>query len=179
MALLRREALALAGVALAAAAAGFVIGPRVLQRESGEAAAIAAARFQDLAGATRGLAQWNGRILLLNFWATWCAPCREEIPMLMELRSEYLQFGVEVVGIAIDMAPKVSDYVKQMQIDYPILVADAGGLDLMRKLGNTAGGLPYTVLVDRQGNPVRRKLGALRRDELLAMLKPLVARPST
>ena len=99
--------------------------------------------------------------------------------MLMELRAEYSQFGVEVVGIAIDMASKVSDYVRQMRIDYPILVADAGGLDLMRSLGNTAGGLPYTVLLDRQGNPVRRKLGALRRDELLAMLKPLLARRTT
>lgn len=179
MALRRREALALAGVALAAATAGFVLGPRLLQRDSGEAASIAAARFQDLAGATRRLSEWNGRILLLNFWATWCAPCREEIPMLMELRAEYSQFGVEVVGIAIDMASKVSDYVRQMRIDYPILVADAGGLDLMRSLGNTAGGLPYTVLLDRQGNPVRRKLGALRRDELLAMLKPLLARRTT
>ncbi len=179
MALRRREALALAGVALAAAAAGFVLGPRLLQRDPDEAASIAAARFQDLTGTTRSLSEWHGRIVLLNFWATWCAPCREEIPMLMELRSEYSPFGVEVVGIAIDMAAKVSDYVRQMQIDYPILLAEAGGLDLMRKLGNTAGGLPYTVLLDRRGNPVRRKLGALRRDELLGMLKPLLERRTT
>jgi len=179
MALRRREAFALAGVALAAATAGFVLGPRLLQRNPDEAASIAAARFQDLAGAIRSLSEWHGRILLLNFWATWCAPCREEIPMLMELRSEYLPFGIEFVGIAIDMAAKVSDYVRQMRIDYPILLADAGGLDLMRKLGNTVGGLPYTVLLDRRGNPVRRKLGALRRDELLGMLKPLLERRTT
>ena len=175
MSLQRREALALAGVALAAATAGFVVGPWLLRRDSGDAGAIAAARFSDLAGGTRSLAEWRGQILVLNFWATWCAPCREEIPMLMAARDKYSGLGVEIVGIAIDTAAKVTEYVSQMKIRYPVLLADAGGLDLMRKLGNQASGLPYTVLLDRSGAPTARKLGALRQEELDSMLAGLLA----
>ena len=177
MALRRREALALGGVALVAGGAGLILGPRLLQRESGDAQAIAMARFLDLAGAPRSLSEWSGRVLVLNFWATWCAPCREEIPMLMASREKYARSGLEVVGIAIDLASKVSEFAREMRINYPILVADAGGLDLMRKLGNTAGGLPYTVVVDQQGNPTRRKLGALSRAELESMVAELIRKP--
>ena len=175
MALQRREALALEGVALAAATAGSVVGPWLLRRDSGDAGTISAARFSDLAGSTRSLAEWRGKILVLNFWATWCAPCREEIPMLMAARDKYAGFGVEVVGVAIDTVAKVSDYVSQMKIQYPVLLADAGGLELMRKLGNQASGLPYTVLLDRAGAPTARKLGALRQEELDSMLASLLA----
>lgn len=178
MALQRREALALAGVALAAATAGFVLGPWLLRRDSGDAGALAAARFSDLAGGTRSLAEWRGQILVLNFWATWCAPCREEIPMLMAARDKYSRLGVEIVGIAIDIAAKVNEYVSTVKITYPVLLADAGGLELMRKLGNQASGLPYTVLLDRTGAPAARKLGALREEELDSMLSRLLARTS-
>ena len=166
----------LAGVALGAAAAGFVASPWLLQRDAGDAATIAGARFGDLAGNWRSLAEWRGKVLVVNFWATWCAPCREEIPMLMDARNKHAQSGVEVVGIAIDMDAKVIEYAAQMKIGYPILVAGSEGLDLMRKLGNSAGGLPYTVLIDRQGNPGKRKLGALGHDELDAMLTSVIAR---
>lgn len=174
MALHRREALALVGVALVAATAGFLIGPRLWRGDSGDAETLAATRFSDLAGTTRSLAEWRGRIVVLNFWATWCAPCREEIPMLIATREKYSRQGVEVVGIAIDSAAKVAEYVLQMKIPYPILLGDAGGLELMRTLGNRASGLPYTVLLDRAGVPAARKLGALQQDELDSMLAGLL-----
>jgi hypothetical protein len=97
--------------------------------------------------------------------------------MLMAEREKYAQLGVEVVGIAIDMAAKVSEYARTMGIHYPILVADAGGLELMRSLGNTVGGLPFTVVVDRRGVPVKRKLGALKRDEFEFLLADVVREP--
>lgn len=175
MALRRREALALAGVALAAATAGFTLGPWLLRRDSGDASAVAAARFSDLAGRARSLAEWRGKVMVLNFWATWCAPCREEIPMLIAAREKYAAFGVEIVGVAIDTAAKVSEYVAQMKITYPVLLADTGGLELMRKLGNQASGLPYTVLLDRGGVPMARKLGALQQEELGSMLASALA----
>jgi thiol-disulfide isomerase/thioredoxin len=174
MSLRRREALALGGVALAAGAAGFLLGPRMLQRDSGTAATVAGARFPDLKGNSRSLTEWRGKVVVLNFWATWCAPCREEIPMLMDIRRKYALNGVEIIGIAIDMEAKVAEYVKEMKIDYPILIADAGGLELMRLLGNKASGLPYNVLLDREGSPRGRKLGALHQEELEKLLEPMI-----
>jgi thiol-disulfide isomerase/thioredoxin len=170
MALRRREALILGGVAVAAAAAGFLAGPLLLDRRRASSSALAAASFTDLQGTPRQLAEWRGRILVLNFWATWCPPCREEIPMLMAMRDKYASNGVEIVGIAIDLAAKVMEYAISMKISYTILIAGADGLDLVRKLGNSAGGLPYTVFADRKGEVWKSKLGALTQQELEALL---------
>ena len=174
MALRRREVLILAGVAAAAGAAGFLVGPRLLEFGADDPVALHSALFQDLAGNPRSLDEWQGKIVVLNFWATWCAPCLEEIPMLVKMREKYARSGVEIVGIAIDHAAKVSEFSKTMGTTYPILVADSGGLDLMRKLGNKAGGLPYTVLLDRRGAPIKRKLGALKASELESMLSGML-----
>ena len=169
----RREALILGAAGLAAAAAGFLVGPLLLQDRRRGDSVLRSATLVDLAGKPRQLAEWEGRILVLNFWATWCAPCREEIPLLMAARSKYASTGVEIVGIAIDNAAKVRDFSTSFKISYPILVAEADGLDLMRKLGNSAGGLPYTVVADRQGNVVHRKLGAFTQEDLDAILSLL------
>ena len=166
----RREALILGAAGLAAAAAGFLVGPLLLQDRGRGDSVLRSATLVDLAGKPRQLAEWEGRILVLNFWATWCAPCREEIPLLMAARSKYASTGVEIVGIAIDNAAEVRDFSTSFKISYPILVAGADGLDLMRKLGNSAGGLPYTVVADRQGNVVHRKLGAFTQEDLDAIL---------
>lgn len=175
MAPARRELLILAGAGLAAAAVGFLAGPALLRLGAGaEAEALGAAVFDDLQGRRRRLAEWRGKVLVCNFWATWCAPCREEIPLLVAARQKYGPAGVEIVGIAIDNAAKVREFVATFKIPYPILVAESDGLDLMRQLGNTGGGLPYTVIADREGRLVHRKLGALKEVELDGFLRPLV-----
>jgi len=172
----------LGAAGLAAAAAGFLLGPLVLRSaggdSSGEASgagdiALRSATFVDLAGQPRKLSDWRGRILVCNFWATWCAPCREEIPLLMAAKTKYASSAVEIVGIAIDNAANVGQFSASFKISYPILLAEVNGLDLMRKLGNSAGGLPYTVVVDRQGSVVRRKLGAFKQGDLDTILAPL------
>lgn len=175
----RREALILGAAGLAAAAAGFLVGP-ILLRSTGEEggtgsgnAELRSVTFLDLNGKPRKLNEWQGRILICNFWATWCAPCREEIPLLMAARGKYASLGLEIVGIAIDNAPKVREFTASFNISYPVLLAEADGLDLMRKLGNTAGGLPYTVVTDRQGHVLLRKLGAFHPGELDTVLGPL------
>lgn len=170
----RRNALILAGVAVAAAGAGFLAGPGILERATGERDALRAAKFLDLGGRPRTLADWRGKILIVNFWATWCAPCLEEIPILVAVREVYASAGVEIVGIAIDLRAKIVEFSRKLSISYPLLIADAGGLDLMRRLGNTAGSLPYTVFLDRDAVLVRRKLGALRRPEVEATLSELL-----
>ena len=170
----RRELLILAGAGLAAAAAGFLAGPALLRLGgNGEREALAAATFADLADRRRRLTEWRGKILVCNFWATWCTPCREEIPLLVAARQKYGPAGIEIVGIAIDNAAKVNEFAATFRISYPILLAEADGIDLMRRLGNVGGGLPYTVIADREGKPVHHKLGALQEAELDGFLGPL------
>lgn len=178
----RREALILGAAGLAAAAAGFLLGPMLLESTAGRGtdegaaaanAALRSATLVDIAGRPRKLSEWLDRVLVCNFWATWCSPCREEIPLLMAAREKYASSGIEIVGIAIDNAAKVGEFSISFNISYPILIAEADGLDLMRKLGNSTGGLPYTVIADRRGSIVHRKLGAFQRGDLDAILAPL------
>jgi thiol-disulfide isomerase/thioredoxin len=171
----RREALMLGAAGIAAAAAGFLAGPLLLRRGEEDAPdALRLASFPDLEGRVRSFTEWRGKIMVCNFWATWCEPCRDEIPLLVAANQKYGGSGVEVIGIAIDNAAKVVEYAASFKISYPILVTGAEGISLMRTLGNSSGGLPYTVVADRQGTPIHRKLGALKQAELDEILQPLV-----
>jgi thiol-disulfide isomerase/thioredoxin len=169
----RREILALAGVGLAAAVAGAVLGPFALQSRSG-ASALLSTIFPDISGRPRRLRDWSGKVAACNFWATWCVPCREEIPLLIALYGKYRDQGLDVVGIGVDKLPNIVEFAANLKITYPLLVGDARALDLMHALGNEAGALPYTVILDRQGTVAYRKLGAFRQGELDAILAPLL-----
>lgn len=117
---------------------------------------------------------FDGQVLLVNFWATWCAPCREEMPMLNEVHAAYAPAGLAVVGIALDDVQRARDFAESLGIDYTILV---GAQDVMATglaWGNRAGLLPYTVLVDRDGVVRWTHLGELKRDPLLAQIEPLL-----
>jgi len=156
----RRRALGIFGVGVAAAISGAILSSRPAW-DSGAAGVLYGANVTDIAGNRRSLSEWQGQFLVVNFWATWCQPCREEIPGFMRAREKFLRTGVEFVGIAIDKAAKVADFAEDLRITYPLLLAEAGATDLLRKLGNPSGGLPFTVLVDRAGGIVSRHLGAL------------------
>jgi thiol-disulfide isomerase/thioredoxin len=170
----RREALILGAAGIAAVATGFLAGPALL-RLGGDPArdALHLASFPDLSGKLRRLDEWSGRTLVCNFWATWCAPCVEEVPLLIATRRKYARSGLEIVGIAIDNVSKVRQFSASFNISYPVLIAQVDGMNLMRQLGNSGGGLPYTVIADRQGEVVHRKLGALKAPELDGFLDPL------
>ena len=169
----RREVLILGAIGAAAALAGGLAGALALQAQSG-AADLLAAPFRDLSGAKRTLREWQGRVLVCNFWATWCAPCREEIPMLVAVRGAFAAKGAEVVGIGIDQTSKIDEFAMAYGITYPVLIADESAMELMSRLGNGPGGLPYTVVLDRLGAVVHRRLGALARAELEEVLKGLL-----
>lgn len=169
----RRDLLILGGVAAGAALIGGITGALVLQSRSG-AAVLLAASYPDLSGQSHRLTEWHRKALLVNFWASWCAPCREEIPLLNAAQRQHSSAGLQVVGIGIDKAANIGEFTKVVQINYPVLVAEVGGVELMRELGNSAGALPFSVLLDSQGRLVSHKLGAYSRPELESALAALL-----
>ena len=169
----RRRVLGVLGVGAAAAVAGALLSAR-FSREPDDVTTLRDASVTDLTGKRRSLLEWKGRVVVLNFWATWCEPCREEIPAFVQVRDKLLQSGVEFVGIAIDQAAKVAQFARAVRVSYPLLLADANGLDLMRKLGNPSGGLPFTVIIDRTGDLVFRNLGVVSRQKIEAQLLGMI-----
>lgn len=94
-------------------------------------------------------AQWEGKVQLINFWATWCPPCKKEIPALIDLQKRYGTQGLQIVGIALDNQEAVKTYSNENGINYPVLVGDDDAAEVAQQLGNDVGVLPYTVIVDR------------------------------
>jgi thiol-disulfide isomerase/thioredoxin len=174
MNLRRREFVTLGVVAAVAATVGAVAGVLTRQSRSG-APDLLAHTFSDLAGEPRRLLEWQGRPLVCNFWATWCAPCREELPLLNAAQQRHAAHnGLQVVGIAIDNEANVREFLEKVPLDFPILIGGADAIAVMRRLGNPGGGLPYTVLLDRHGAIRTRKLGAYSEAELRGELEALL-----
>jgi peroxiredoxin len=118
--------------------------------------------------------QFDGKVLLVNFWATWCTPCREEMPMLSDLHENMKDQGFSVLGIALDDVDQARDFVEELGINYPNAV---GGADVMAvgvKYGNRAGLLPYSVLIDREGVVRWTSLGELEADDIEARITDLL-----
>lgn len=156
-------------VALVFSIAGAWFGAR--QFQSGPAAPNAVEQFYgrtlpDASGKAAAMTQWKGRPLVLNFWATWCAPCVEEMPELTALQQELQPKNVQILGIGIDNPASISAFAEKYKIGYPLYVAGMEGSELSRQLGNQAGGLPFTVLVDASGKVRKTYLGRLKMEEL-------------
>ena len=132
--------------------------------------ALFAATLFDLDNKEVLLASQRGRPMILNFWARWCPPCRVEIPELVALKLR--KTGVEVIGINIENDPApVRDFGRAYDINYPVLLTRAAGIDLMRSLGNSQAGLPFTVVLNKQGVVVARRMGAMTRAQLDAAVE--------
>ncbi|OUD13348.1 hypothetical protein TPSD3_10470 [Thioflexithrix psekupsensis] len=129
----------------------------------------------DLTQNMRELSEWEGQLLVLNFWATWCSPCVKEIPAFVEWQAQYGEKGLQFVGIAIDQEAKVSDFVKQFEINYPVLVAGEAGLGLAREYGNRLDTLPFTVVISHQGNILLRHPGEFTAQDFDHYLLPLLS----
>lgn len=174
-----RRALLLTAIGGGAAAAGYALnawrmGTLGSSSSQDAAAAILASPFLTLEGQSQTLTRWRGQILIINYWATWCAPCREEIPMFVRLQQEYLAQGVQFVGIAIDQPDKVRDFAQTFKINYPLLMAGIEGVELSRRAGNKAGVLPYTLVLDRSGKIAASLVGNLPENRMRAAIEPLL-----
>ena len=123
-------------------------------------------RHADLDGQVREAVDFNGSLTLVNFWATWCAPCVEEMPMLSELQDTYRDVGFRVVGIALDEPERAAAFARDLGLSYPVLLGEADVVVTSRRFGNATGMLPYSVLVDPEGVILWVRLGALERAEL-------------
>jgi peroxiredoxin len=155
-------------VALVFAAAGAWFG---LHRERSSAPPEASAVFfgtslADAAGKSTALAQWKGKPLVVNFWATWCDPCVEEMPELSALQKEVQARNIQILGIGVDTATNIAAFADRYHIAYPVYVAGMEGGELSRRMGNKAGGLPFTVLIGADGQVRKTWLGRLKMDEL-------------
>ena len=128
----------------------------------------------DLQGQQRSSTQWAGRVRVINFWATWCAPCRREIPLLVSLQERYGGRGLQIIGIAIDSAQASTAFAEEFGINYPILIGAGQGAMLARAFGNRSGGIPYTALVDADGRIRYTHTGELRAEDIEPRLRALL-----
>jgi len=131
-------------------------------------AQLMAQQFKDSEGKSQTLAQWQGKFLVVKFWATWCAPCVQEMPELSALQQEFKGKSVQILGPGIDSPSNIAEFAKKYQISYPLFAAGMEGSELSRKLGNAGGGLPFTILISPEGRVVKSYLGRLKMEELRA-----------
>lgn len=131
--------------------------------------------LKDIEGQMRKINEWDGKVILVNFWATWCPPCKKEIPAFMQLQDEYGAQGFQVIGIAIDDEESVKDYADTLGINYPIMAAELAAMEISRWYGNRLNALPYSVFVGRDGKISHTKPGELTKQQVEKIIKPLLA----
>ncbi|WP_036301598.1 TlpA family protein disulfide reductase [Methylotenera sp. L2L1] len=138
-------------------------------------APLYATNLPDTSGKVQNLGQYQHKIIVVNFWATWCPPCKEEMPELIALQQSFKNNNVIVLGIALDEPALVADYLKTNPVNYPIFVSETAGSLLGEQLGNDKGVLPYTVIINADGKVVNTHFGRINKAILEAAIKPLIS----
>ncbi|MCW8901428.1 MAG: TlpA family protein disulfide reductase [Gammaproteobacteria bacterium] len=131
-------------------------------------------KLKDLDDKVRDVKEWDGQVLMINFWATWCPPCRKEIPAFIKLQEKYEDKGFKIIGIALDEKQAVIDFTDPMGVNYPVLMAEQEGIALSKAYGNRLGVLPFSVIIDRKGNIIHRQRTELSFEQVETMIKPLI-----
>lgn len=173
-----KSLIAVAALALALGGAYFALfnaGEAPRQSVSADAGQlIFASSFPDPQGIVQPLAQWRGKVVVLNFWAPWCPPCRKEIPGFVELQRKYGDRGLIFVGIAPDSRDNVAAFLRENAINYPILLGEDSAMELAAAIGNRQGGLPFSVIIDRNSRIIDAQVGELKKDRLEKLITPLL-----
>jgi thiol-disulfide isomerase/thioredoxin len=175
----KKNAVMVAVVALAFGVIGAVVGlnkkapaPPVTTSAApaGAVGDLYAESMNDAKGVPQALSKWKGKAVVVNFWAPWCAPCVQEMPELDQLAKDVAGKDIHVIGIGIDSPTNIAQFADKFKISYPLYVAGMSGTELARKFGNSAGGLPYTVLIGPDGQVKKTYLGRIKFDQLKADL---------
>jgi len=162
--------LSLVVVALSALAGGIVFQHKLNSAPAAKSGLEIA--FPDLAGKPHKLTEWKGKVVIVNFWATWCPPCLEEMPEFVKLQNEFGPKGLQFIGILTDdEAESAREFLKTKPLNYPVLDGTIGGRQWTEKLGDKAGVLPISVVFDPSGNRVHTELGIFTRGEVLEKVK--------
>lgn len=166
---MNRNAIPIGIVALVFAGIGIFLGNRHVSPAPAENSAVARLFSQtmtDTGGKPQPLSQWQGKPLVINFWATWCAPCVQEMPELSALQGEIQSKQIQILGIGIDSPSNIAEFANKYKISYPLYNGGLEASELSRQLGNQAGGLPFTIVIGRDGQVKKTFLGRLHMDEL-------------
>jgi thiol-disulfide isomerase/thioredoxin len=157
---------------LAGTAMWLITRPGRIEPEIG-GAALYAATFTDARGAQQSLGKFQGKVIVLNFWATWCAPCREEMPAFERLQSRWASRGVQFVGLSDEEPARVERFAREIGVTYPLWTGGEAVGELARRLGNRTGVLPFTVLITADGQISDEKVGAYTESDLSRRLEKI------
>jgi thiol-disulfide isomerase/thioredoxin len=157
---------------MVALAAG--IGVALWERDRPDPGVLLSLSLPDLEGRAQPLSQWQGKVLVINFWATWCVPCREEMPEFVRAQAELGPRGLQFVGIAVDRPDLVRQFVTELPLNYPALIGGYDAVDLSKALGNRVAGLPFTIILDRDGHIAHTQLGPLKPGQLRSIVANLL-----
>jgi thiol-disulfide isomerase/thioredoxin len=165
-----RDRAIVVAIALVALAGGYLAYSVPASRDP-NLADLLAANFSDLQGKNAKVADWHGKLRVVNFWATWCPPCREEIPGFIRLQNKYRDRGVVFIGVALDSEQQVKRFAAETGMNYPILLADYNAVKLAKEAGNSSGALPFTVLVAPGGSFLQAFSGAVNEQKIEAVIQ--------
>ena len=175
------KTLTILAIAALGLAAGIMVNSLVNQQgsnstrvETGTPEYAPAFSLKDLQDQLRHSSEWQGKVMMVNFWASWCPPCVREIPAFIKLQETYASQGLVIVGIAIDNKQNIVDFTDPMEMNYPVLMAEKEGVPLAGAYGNRLGVLPYTVIVNREGKIVYTHRSELTFDIAERVIKPLL-----
>ncbi len=166
-----KKYLLFAALALLAGVAGYWMGSDLHHGEPNSAQVVSFS-LPDIHGKNRSIGDWQGKLRIVNFWATWCPPCREEIPVFIKAQQQFGRRGLQIIGVAVDKPADVMRFYAAEGMNYPVLLGEQDGLALMSRYGDPDGSLPYSIIIDGQGHVVGSQLGAFTQSELDRKIQP-------